>query len=111
MMTKSLLMIKMPKMTMIMFESFVVVVFFEDYNLHTLCNATLILDGQEVLMLGKTCSNFYQTNICHFYYFSHAGLWRIKGLISSQLHTYSQHICRQKENVKAESNSNKKARL
>ena len=63
-------------------------------------------------MLGKTCSNLYQTHICYFYYISHAGLWRIKEeLISSQLHTYSRHICRQKENVTAESNSSKKARL
>ena len=52
MMTKSMLMIKMLKMTMIMFESFVF--FFKHYNQYILCNATLILDGQEALMLEKT---------------------------------------------------------
>ena len=36
MITKSLLMIKMPKMTMIMFESFVVVVFLKTI-IYTLC--------------------------------------------------------------------------
>ena len=66
MMTKLMLMLKMLKMTMIMFESFV---FFKDYNLHTLCNATLILDGHEALMLRKNCSNLYETHICLFLLF------------------------------------------
>ena len=37
--------------------------FFKDYNLHTLCNATLILDGQEALMLGKKPAQTYTKHI------------------------------------------------
>ena len=61
MMTKLMLMLKMLKMTMILIESFGF--FFKDYNLHTLCNATLILDGQEPLMLGKKPAQTYTKHI------------------------------------------------